>query len=419
MPVTNDQLRSGLGNQFRGTPGALRILSLLCVIAIVATAVTAWFLTDDLVSRTEQIQESTGEVLVQNQTILASLSEADAAAAAVHLAGAEGDREQLRLYEQALERAGSGLEQVARVLGDDEESHLALQRINTAMTQYAGVVAEARLASVENLPDANERLGVAIDLLRTRISPDVDFVTERAATRLTDGIGHRLHWIAAALLVIPILLLAVAQFWLFRRFHRLINVPLALATLALAGLAIWLAVAFLGQQDALAEARDGGYESIEVTADIQAAAFEYRARETAGVIEGASPQGLDSLRSQIDDLIVKAAVEADSPREDAAVTEMLTRWARHVGSSDVLAAATASGDLDFARSLVRGESNSTFAGFNTSVEAALFDNRTQFIDAVATARSSLAWLRLGLVVVATVAALLTWLGFSLRMREYR
>ena len=79
--------RPGGGSQRVGTPTALRIGAILCVIAVLLAAIVSWVLTDRLVDATKTIDTSTGPVLIDNQGILASLAEANAAGAAVHLAG--------------------------------------------------------------------------------------------------------------------------------------------------------------------------------------------------------------------------------------------------------------------------------------------------------------------------------------------
>jgi len=98
---------------------------------------------------------------------------------------------------------------------------------------------------------------------------------------------------------------------------------------------------------------------------------------------------------------------------------MLERWARYRAESERVEQAVLANDWDTASVAVRGSSNSAFTGFNTSVEGALFDNRAQFSGAVAAGRNALDWLRTGTALLTAFAALATWWGFSLRLREYR
>lgn len=394
------------------------MLSIIAVIAVIAAVLIGWLATDRLVNETSDLRDSTGQVLIANQSILASLAEADTAAAAVHLAGAEGDRVQRRVYEQALERAGSELEGVAASLGDDEESHRALQRVGAALTRYSGQVEAARLASVEGLPGANDRLADAITTVRSDITPELQTVSANAEDRFTDEVEAGWYLTAVLVFLVPLLLLIVAQYFLFRKFHRFVNLPLLLATIVLGGVVVWMLSAWSAQQDALSEARGGAYEAIATSADLQAAAFAHRAEATGAVISDRIPD-LDVLENEVKDLLLAAESEADSTREVAAAEAMKVRWDRYVAATDPLVQALAGGDTEQARSVVRNESNSAFTGFNTSVEGALFDNRTQFDSAVGRASSALDGLRLALIIGGALAALLTWFGFAQRIREYR
>jgi len=300
---------SGGGNQRFGTPTALRIGAILCVIAVLLAAIVSWVLTDRLVDATKTIDTSTGPVLIDNQGILASLAEANAAGAAVHLAG--GDPEQQRVFDSALRRANVGLERVARVVGDDEQSHETLADISSSITTYAARVEGARVASVEGLPGAATGLNQAITLLRDDITPDVVSVTDAAQARLERDVDTPWYLWAIVSIVAAAIVLVLAQLWMTRRFSRLINLPLVLATIALVFLAAWLGLSYAVQQDSLATAQDGAYGAIETSAEIQSIAFEHRASETAAVINR-TPVDLNELRRILADRPITAQDIADA-----------------------------------------------------------------------------------------------------------
>ena len=70
------------------------------------------------------------------------------------------------------------------------------------------------------------------------------------------------------------------------------------------------------------------------------------------------------------------------------------------------------------RGSATGPGNADFNGFNTSVESVLSDNRTQFLDGVASARDRLNLLRIIGIALPALAAALTFLGFQRRIAEY-
>jgi len=259
-------------------------MALITVISIVAAGATAWFLTDRLVDQTNEVATSTGEVLIATQQVSASLAEADASAVSVHLAGAEGNREQRRLYEQAIERATTSLERVSRLVGDDEPSHDALQEIASRTTQYAGLIESSRLASVESLPNANSALLQASQVNRNEISPEVEKISLRARNRFSDQTTSSWYTVAVLALIVALVALLAVQYMVSKRFHRIINIPLALASVVLIGLIVFSSTAFSQQRDALSNAESQAFDAIVTSQEIQAGAYRHRALGTTSVL---------------------------------------------------------------------------------------------------------------------------------------
>lgn len=420
------------------TPTRLRLLALVLVAAIVASGAVAWVLTDRLVGETNDIRDSTGPVLIANQTVLASLAEADTAAAAVHLAGADGNREQRRIYESGLGRAVAEISGIARVLGDDETSHTTLQGASEQITAYAGQVEAARLAATNGLPDADQRLLRAVNLLGGEINPSVTTVTEQARSRLTEQSSSPWYWIAPAVVAAALLVLLVVQVWMSRRFSRLFNVPLVAASIGLLVLVGWMLSAQISQQRWLDDAQDGA-STIELNGEIQKLALQHRAGTTVELITGTAPVDLDLIavelsRNEIDasqvttaqqgfsdgiGLLHDAVLASPNARASAATAEMLVRWDRYLAASNDLRLEVASGNDAAAVASFSGPSNAAFTGFNTAIESVLFDSRADFDDSVQAAAGALRWLRAGIALLGIAAALLTWAGISQRIQEYR
>lgn len=422
----------------QNTPGRLRLYAILLSALIVLAGIVALGLAAQLVDRTAQIDESTGPVLIETQEMFASLAEADAAATAVHLSGASEDREQRQLYLDALDRTTIGLENVAHLVGDDDESHRSLQAIASLLVTYSGVIENARVSNREGLPGADGQLTSAISIVRDGITQEVNQITERAQERLTEESESSAFLPALAALLLAAILVAVAHVYITRRFRRILNLPLLASGIVLLALLGWLTWAFVTQQSALDEARQQAYESISVTADIQAIAFRYKADEALALIQGDAidTSGVVALSSvditeedarfirngttrASEGLIDLAAARADSGREQAGVAEMAVRWQRYVDTSRTLADTVAAGQSDEAIAIATGPANSTFNGFNTAVESVLAANRSQFEEAVDRAGNALRYLQLAIPIGTLIAALLAWWGFSLRIREYQ
>lgn len=392
------------------------------MLVLLIMGLMSYLWTNRLVEDTRRVSESTGEVLVATQQVSASLAEADAAAVSVHLAARDGNREQRRLYEQATERATTSLERVARLVGNDERSHDALQTVSARTIEYAGLIESARLASIEELPDADATLRQASAINRGEISSEVQVVAERARARFNEQTNASYYIATLVSLAIALLVLLAVQFSLHRRFRRLINVPIALATLVMLVLLILSVRGFVTQQRSFDTAEQEAFNAITVSEELQQNAYRHRSLATSSVLTNTpSTDALMPIEEEItavDGLLQQTIREASSERERSAAFEISTRWDRYQAESDLIQRALASGDVDRAEALTQGPANSAFNGFNTSVEAALLDNREQFLSQLGLTTTSLELLRALIILGTLVAIVLTWSGFALRIGEY-
>lgn len=397
-------------------------MAIVTVLVLLAVGAMSWFLTDRLVDQTNTVATSTGEVLIATQQVRASFAEADAAAVSVHLAGADGNREQRRLFEQALDRATSSLERVARLVGDDEQSHEALQDIAANTTEYAGLIEAARLASIEELAGADSTLRLASALNRNEISPDVQSIAGRAGDRFDDQTSSAWYAVAIILLVVALAVLVGAQFMISRRFRRLINLPLLLASIAGLVLIALSSRGFVTQQQSFSDAESEAFDAIQISEQIQQSAYRHRAVGTSSVLDGNATDELAQFESELSvesGLLAQARAASSSSRELAGADEIVARWDRYVFESNRSQEALRRGDVEAAEAITQGSANAAFNGFNTTVEAALLDNREQFLSQLNTASDALQWLR-GLILAGSLlAAVLAWWGFAQRIGEYR
>lgn len=423
------------------TPGRYRLWSVATAVLLLATAVAGWAAATAMRSGTDRIRNNAGPVLVATQQLVSSLAEADAAATAAFLSGRTEDPESRRLYEQALARANEQLQDVAALIGDDEGAHENLTTLAVAVTRYAGLVEAGRATNQAGVADASRYLVDALNLLATTVADDAARLTDATQRRFERDKDRRDTGVlpAVALGVITLAVLAVAQLWVFRQSRRLLNIPLAVATLLLVGVIGWLGVATLRSGNDIEQARADGYDSITLTSRIQTAAYRAKADETVALITGdatrrtsataaaqavlsnrATAAAVDAVRQGRDPavpgLLTDAAAEADSDRERAAVAEMLVRWQRY---QDTAAQLRATADANQQRAIAVGPGSATFNGFNFSVESVLSDNRSQFLDGLAAAADRMGNLTLGALFLPLVAAAGALGGFQLRINEYQ
>jgi hypothetical protein len=422
------------------TPGRYRLWSIVAAGSLLAAALVGWVASTALRSGTDRIRNNAGPVLVATQQLVASLAEADAAATAAFLSGRDEDREARRLYEQALARANAQIEDVSSLIGADVETHASLKDLSVAVTRYAGLVEAARATNQAGVAGADRYLVDALNLLATAVADDAARLTESTRQRFERDEGRRDRGVYPALALggLAAVVLLAAQVWVARQSRRLVNVPLALATLLTVGAVGWLAVATFRSGSDIQGARARGYDSIALTSRIQTTAYRAKADETVALITNdqsrraaatataatvlsgpVTGQVVESVRlgqpPAVEGLLIDAAREADSARERAAVAEMLVRWQRYQDTAAQLRSTT---DAAQARAVAVGPGSSTFNGFNFSVESVLSDNRDQFLDGLASAARRLGNLTTIVLFAPLAAAAGALGGFQLRINEY-
>ena len=423
------------------TPGRYRLWSTGIALTLVAMAVVATVAATSLRSGTNRIRNNSGPVLVTTQQLVASLAEADAAASAAFLSGRQEDPEQRRLYEEALNRASQQMEDVSSLIGEDPASHRSLKSLSSQVTRYAGLVEAARAINRAGQSGGETYLVDALNLLGSAVANEAGQLTRATQQRFGRDENRRDSGVllAIALGVLALAVLLAGQRVVTRLSRRLLNPPLVLATLALAVSTGWLAVANLRSGNDLSRAREKGFESIALTARIQATGFRAKADQTVHVITGdrvrlsiAQQAAADLAPARVSEdvlqqarlgalppgagLLNAAAVKADSPRERAAAAEMLVRWQRY---ADTVADLNATGDAARRRAIAVGPSSAAFNGFNFSVESVLGDNRAQFLGGLEDASRRLRGLTAVTVLVPLGAAAAAVAGFRLRINEYR
>ncbi len=423
------------------TPGRFRLWSLVLTALLVALSVLGALVASNVSGATGRIRENTGPALVATQLVTASLAEADAAATAAFLSGAQEDPEQRRLYEQALARAFQYTEEVSARIGADPGAHRSLQELSVLMSRYAGLVEAGRASNRAGVAGAATYLLEAVDLLATEVTTKASTLIAASEARLERDEATRAGGVALARAagIAVLLLLLVAQVSLLRRTRRIINPGLALATVLLLVAVAWTATVMSRSEARFERGRRDGYESIALTAQVASTAYKARADETVALIGNdrsrqaradsaaslliagpVTPAMVASVRAGDDpagtglfDQVVRGA---DTARERAAAAELLVRWQRY---RDTVASLRSAASPEQARTLAVGPASSTFNGFNFTLESVLGDNRTQFLDALDGSAGALRGLTAITLALPLLAALGVLFGYQTRINEYR
>ncbi len=410
----------------RSTPAVLYTWAGAIVALFALSALLSFIAVQTLSSTGDRIQMSTGPVLISTQGLVASIAEADAANTAVFLSGIDGgdeDVSQRRLYESAVARAPEQIEDISSGIGDNELTHDALKDVAQQLTAYAGVVEQARLSNANGLPGATGLLTDSLDLSggANGMLANANEVTERTRNQFNDDVnaGRASVLIAVVALAATLLVLVIAQARLKKLTHRRISLGLVAASMCVLILGSWIGAAAVLRANDLSQATDEGFGDIAIAAQLQTAAFEYKTAETNAIIEEDASQLPDA--SIIDDIEIQLttlANSADSQRERAQADAVRIRWQSYLETSNTIAGDVRSGNFDDARSLVAGEGNQRFTGFNTTAEALVLANQDQFNGSVANATARLNQLSFAAILLPLIGAVAAWLGYRPRINEY-
>ena len=426
----------------RTTPGRYRLWSIATVVVLALATLAATASAAQMRSSSAHADTHSGPVLVATQRLLSSIAEADAAASAAFLSGPNEDPEQRRLYEEALARADGQVADIASLAGDDAGIRSLLSKISVQLTQYSGLVEAARASNRSGVAAANGYLTQAVFQADQLVNGDVATLATATQASLRHDQDKRAKGFALAVvaLLLALAVLAVAQAVLFRRSRRLVNLPLAVATLLVLAALVWLVRANQASSDAIARARSQGYDSIVVTTKLATAGFDAKAAETLAVITGdpgqrseantraglvaatpVTPEIVTAIRAGQANggpggLLGAAASSAGSPRERAAVADTAVRWRRY---EDTAAALRAAPNPAAAKAIAEGPLNADFNGFNFSLGAILGQNESQFLNGLSSASGDASGVPTATLLLLLVAIAASLWGFQLRINDYR
>lgn len=395
------------------------------LLALGALAVLAAIAGFEAQSSADTLADNTGPSLIALQDLSSSVAEANAEATASFLATEASGREDRlhhNAYLAAMRRAAEKSEEVSSLIGPNPGAHEALQDASAALVTYGGRIEAARVANTK-LPEAVDFLTEGIGVAESQLQPAIRSATSSTQGLLAQETGWS-TWAARAAGVVALLSLIHAQMVLARRTRRILSPLLVIATVLTLVVLIMFERGYFLRDQAIADAETGGYQAIAATAEIQADAFALHSAVGLNLLDASSDSGLearDALDLQIAGLDV--AVEsvsdgADSARERAAADELQQRWVTYRQTIDNILD-EASSDGDAAATLFESRGVSSFNGFNTSIDSVLFDNRSQFTDALDDAAFAVRFLPFLGIILPVLAALAALLGIQRRLGEFR
>jgi hypothetical protein len=412
-------VRTFLRSSFEGTPGRMRALGALAVLAALVFGLAAGYsfrAADGALSRAG----ANTDQLVRVQAIQTRVIQADADATNAFLVGGLEPAAQRADYASALSSASR---LVAAAAQNQPADGRALGVLNEALVDYAAQIEQARANNRQALPIGSQYLKNASADLRADALPAltnlVNANNQRVADEL-DNAGQAALWLVLfGLLTLVVLVLGLV--WLARRTRRYLNLPLAAAAVIVL---VTLVVGTLGLASVSGKVdtvRDGAYAATLSTAQARIAGFDAKSNESLALIARGSGAGFEAAWKTSDGVVRRELqrLDANAASDDFAQLP----WDTYASVHQRIRSLDDTGNWEGAVALASGtgteSGNAAFADFDTRSDTQLstLGKRTasQLDDAGG-------WLGVASVLgllAGILAAVCAWWGISLRLEEYR
>lgn len=402
-----------LRHALSGTPGKLRVVSGLAVLAAVLIAIGGGAALNDRSAALDEAKRASAH-LVLLQSVQTNLVQADADATNSFLSfGLEPPNQRLD-YIASIKAASHDLAVAADASPADAS---ALGGANAALTRYTGYVSSARANNLQGLQVGASYLQTASALLQSDIVPQLaarSAADVKAIDSAYSRANHAAWWLALVALV-GVGGLIWAQFYLAQHSRRIINLPLAASTAALLVALIVAAGAMALAQSRATDVRSGALSQAKALSTSRVSAFNAKSIESLTLISRGSGPTLDPTWQTA----FKKATSSLPSADGSAGRTLAAYGEQHVAIRKLDDA----GNWDGARKLAirtgPGSANAQFTSYAAQTKGALRDQATATASGLDRAGNALLPAAILIILVGLLAAIGAWWGVTLRLDEYR
>ncbi|MEG8181314.1 hypothetical protein GZH49_22670 [Nocardia terpenica] len=409
----------------RSSPAKLIAMGLLllglCLIAGAVTAATVSNRQQALDHLLDQAEPDANSA----QRLYTSLSVADAAAGTAFISGGLEPKPVRDRYTQAIGDAAAELITQAATGAGETDARLRTG-LSTELPVYTGVIETARANNRDGHPVGAAYLSEASNLMQTTMLPMAQELQEHRSAAITDIQRRHVQppWPAIVLPVLALGTLVVVQVYLARRWNRMLNPGLLLASGTLVILLAWTVIAGSLSAISTTEGRDNGTVPTSDLTESRILAQQARSAETLKLVRrdasGDYDHTYDDATAKLTGLLDAYPKHHPGADDVAAARAALDRWrGAHQRMNDALAR----GDFPGAAAVAIGSGPSEAAAAVDALDAALANGITKARETlrsdISAAARSLDFLSPGAIVLSVVAALCVLGGLWPRLREYR
>jgi hypothetical protein len=415
-------------------PGKLRVAQVVLVMGVALAGAVAVYAAIVQVNTTVDIAEHIEPLNHNVTTLYRSLADADATVAAGYLSGGVEPTEMQIRYGRDIVAATTNLAQAGTQTGGELVTGKRIADITTELPIYTGLVERARVNNRQGLVVGVAYLRRASDQMQDSILPAAAELQRRQAARLDDAY-HRVGsvlYIAFAACLVSLAGLIWAQVFLFQRTHRVFNVGLVAASVAvLAGL-VWWTVAGMVSANSLARALGHSRSVSDALAPAQIAALQARAVESLELVTrtaGPNEPDFDAEMQLLDrdngagGALGAARQFATDQQGEALVQAALADARNYAAAHREVRRLDDAGDYPKAVAAAvqtnQAGAAAAFDRLDLALTAAVGHEREVFTSEIGRAHRSLTGLSIGTGVFTFVAVVGVALGVRQRLEEYR
>lgn len=362
-----------------------------------------------------------------------------------------------RAYEAKRVEAAQALIAAAENITYGESERRPIQTLEVGMGTYERLIQKLRDDHEARRPEAVQDYRDAAKLLDGTLLPAADAldqanhdVLERTYSRqATTSFAARAFVLLTALLALAAMV--IVQLFLSRRTRRTFNPLLLLATLLLLGLTVWALAAMGEEQSDLRLAKEDAFTSIHALWRTRELAYEAKSDESrllydparagfdqsyflqkvASVAELPPSQTATQVGAQLGSgghvhgfsgYLADELNNTTFSGEREAALRTFADFENYVSTETEVDRLERNGQVKQALETCLGpgpaQSEGAFALFDASLEKTLSINQTAFDESVQSGLAALQFADLEAIVIAALIAVLIFLGFSPRIREY-
>jgi hypothetical protein len=399
-------------------------------------------------SAMKTIGKDSAPSIIAAQEIGSALADLDANAANYLIGTASHRADAMRAYETRRVQVTSRLVDAAQNITYGDAEKVPIHTMIEQLGRYFELFAEARYR--HDLGDDKGALDAyrnGTDLMHTKILVAANQL-DRANRGFMDDVyrdqkraSEGAEGLAVALGGALLVALVLVQWFLYKKMRRMVNPPLAVATVLAFGFVVYLVNAFGDARTDLKIAKEDAFESIHTLWKARATAYDANGDESRYLLDRPTVGKYEaSFDAHVRELTTAPAVKAPKGREnfqglfadelgnitfpgerEAALT-MIARFAEYYDIDRHIRELEKAGNHAAAVELCIGslsnESNAAFERFDDALMHVIKINRDEFDEVIERGDGALGraeWLD-PLIVIAIAA--LAWLGIRARLREY-